>query len=160
MATIIWWWTVDYHAFFFIVFPLMVFLSPLSPVFNFHRPPSYIVLISSHHMPIPLHPPFLDFLSRFPTRFLGIPKLLTIDTLTFQGRRHRTEVWVSGHGMRRTHPGRGCTLVDQVAARGQRARTRWQTTRLPRQDNGRRRQRRHHRPRQIRWPLDALRTLP
>ena len=38
--------------------------SPL--VFHYHRPPSYIVLLSSHHMPIPFQPPFLDFLCKFP----------------------------------------------------------------------------------------------
>ena len=30
--------------------------------FHSHHPPSYVVLLSSHHMPIPLHPHFLDFL--------------------------------------------------------------------------------------------------
>ena len=33
---------------------------------HFHRPPSYVVLLSSHHMPIPLQPPFLDILCNFP----------------------------------------------------------------------------------------------
>ena len=32
--------------------------------FHFHRPPSYIVLLSSRHMPIPLQPHFLDFSAR------------------------------------------------------------------------------------------------
>ena len=38
--------------------------SPL--YFNFHRPPSNAVFLHSHHMPIPLQPPFLDFLAMFP----------------------------------------------------------------------------------------------
>ena len=38
--------------------------SPL--YFHFHRHPSYVVLLSSHHMPIPLQPSFLDFLCDFP----------------------------------------------------------------------------------------------
>ena len=38
-------------------------ISLLSPMyFHFHRPPSYVVLLSSHHMLIPIQPPFLDFL--------------------------------------------------------------------------------------------------
>ena len=41
--------------------------SPPSPLyFNFHRPPSYVVFLSYHHMPIPLQPTFLDFLCDFP----------------------------------------------------------------------------------------------
>ena len=39
--------------------------SPL--YFNFHRPPSHVLFLSSHHMPIPLQPYFLNFLSDFPT---------------------------------------------------------------------------------------------
>ena len=35
-------------------------VSPL--YFHFHRPPFNIVLLSSRHMPIPLQPPFMDFL--------------------------------------------------------------------------------------------------
>ena len=31
-----------------------------SMYFHFHRSPPYVVLLSSHHMPIPLQPPFLD----------------------------------------------------------------------------------------------------
>ena len=38
--------------------------SPL--YFHFHRPPSYVVFLSSHHMRIPLQPPFLDFSCNFP----------------------------------------------------------------------------------------------
>ena len=38
--------------------------SPL--YFHFHRPPSYAVFLSCHHMPIQLQPPFLDFLCDFP----------------------------------------------------------------------------------------------
>ena len=38
--------------------------SPL--YFHFHHPPSDAVLLSSHHMPIPPQPPFLDFLCDFP----------------------------------------------------------------------------------------------
>ena len=38
--------------------------SPL--YFHYHRPPSYVVLLSSHHMPIPLQPSFLYFLCDFP----------------------------------------------------------------------------------------------
>ena len=34
-----------------------------SPLYiHFHRPPSYVVLLSLHHLPIPHQPPFLDFL--------------------------------------------------------------------------------------------------
>ena len=37
-----------------------------SPVyFHFHRPPSHVVFLSCHHMPIPLQPLFLDFLCDF-----------------------------------------------------------------------------------------------
>ena len=36
---------------------------PSTLYFDFHRPPSYVVLLSSRHMPIPLQPPFLDFIS-------------------------------------------------------------------------------------------------
>ena len=39
---------------------------PCSLYFHFHRPPSYAVLLSSHHMPIPLQPLFLDFRCDFP----------------------------------------------------------------------------------------------
>ena len=39
--------------------------SPL--YFHFHCFPSYVVFLSSHHMPIPLQPPFLDFLCDSPT---------------------------------------------------------------------------------------------
>ena len=38
--------------------------SPL--YFHYHRPPSYVVFLSSHHMPIPLQPSFLYFLCAFP----------------------------------------------------------------------------------------------
>ena len=38
--------------------------SPVS--LHFHRPPSYLVFLSSHHMPISLQPPFLNFLCDFP----------------------------------------------------------------------------------------------
>ena len=38
--------------------------SPL--YFHYHRPPSYIVFLSSHHMPIPLQPSFLYYLCDFP----------------------------------------------------------------------------------------------
>ena len=34
--------------------------SPL--YFHFHHPPSYAVILSSHHMHIPSQPPFVDFL--------------------------------------------------------------------------------------------------
>ena len=38
-----------------------------SPLYcHFHRSPSYAVLLSSNHMPIPPQPPFLDFLCHFP----------------------------------------------------------------------------------------------
>ena len=37
-----------------------------SLVLHFHRPPSYIVLLSSHHMPIPRQPSFLDIRWDFP----------------------------------------------------------------------------------------------
>ena len=39
------------------------FPSPLC--FHFHCPLSYTMLFSSHHMPIPFQPPFLDFLCDF-----------------------------------------------------------------------------------------------
>ena len=38
--------------------------SPL--YFHYHRSPSYVVFLSSHHMPIPLKPSFLYFLCVFP----------------------------------------------------------------------------------------------
>ena len=38
--------------------------SPL--YFHIHRPPSYVVVLSSHHMLIPLQPPFPDFLWDLP----------------------------------------------------------------------------------------------
>ena len=42
-------------------------LSIPSPLyFHYHRPPSYAVFLSSHHMPIPLQPCFLYFLCDFP----------------------------------------------------------------------------------------------
>ena len=34
--------------------------------FHYHRPPSYVVFLSSHHMPIPLQPSFLYFMCDFP----------------------------------------------------------------------------------------------
>ena len=34
--------------------------------FYFHRPPSYVVILSSHHMPILVQPRFLGFLGDFP----------------------------------------------------------------------------------------------
>ena len=37
------------------------FLSSLFPVFQYHRPPSYVVVLSSHHMPIPPLPLSLLF---------------------------------------------------------------------------------------------------
>ena len=37
--------------------------SPL--YFHFHRTPSYVVFLSSHHMPLSLQPPFLDGLCDF-----------------------------------------------------------------------------------------------
>ena len=38
--------------------------SPL--YFHFQRSPFYVVFLSSHHIPIPHQPPFLDFLCDFP----------------------------------------------------------------------------------------------
>ena len=43
---------------------LPLFLLPFT--FFFHRPPSYVVFLSSHHMPIPLQSSFLYFLCDFP----------------------------------------------------------------------------------------------
>ena len=41
--------------------------TPPPPVyFHSHRPPSYVVLLYSHHITIPLQPSFLDFLCDFP----------------------------------------------------------------------------------------------
>ena len=42
--------------------PLFLFTS----TFHYHRPPSYVVFVSSHHMPIPLQPSFLYILCDFP----------------------------------------------------------------------------------------------
>ena len=43
---------------------LPLFFSPL--YLHYHHPPSYVVFLSSHHMPIPLQPPFLYNLCDFP----------------------------------------------------------------------------------------------
>ena len=40
--------------------------SPFPLYFHFHRPSSYVVLLSSQHMPIPPQPPFLDVICGFP----------------------------------------------------------------------------------------------
>ena len=52
--------------------------SPL--YFHFRRHPSYVVFLSSHHMPIPLQPPFLYFLCDFPT--FVVPLSLSFDILS------------------------------------------------------------------------------
>ena len=47
-----------------------------SPLYlHFHRPPSYVVFLSSHHIPIPLQPSFMDFLCDSPT--FVVPLLLS-----------------------------------------------------------------------------------
>ena len=58
---------------FSLISPSLCQLSSLRPsslpsplYFNFHRPPSYLMLLSSQHMPILLQPPFLNFLCDFP----------------------------------------------------------------------------------------------
>ena len=43
-----------------------LFTSYWGMYFHYHRPPSDAVFLSSHHMPIPLQPSFLDFLCDFP----------------------------------------------------------------------------------------------
>ena len=53
-------------------------LSP--PYCHFDRPPSYVVFLSSHHMPIPLQPPFLDFLCDFP-HFSSCPSYIILSLL-------------------------------------------------------------------------------
>ena len=40
--------------------------SPFPLYFHFHRPSSYVMLLSSQHMPIPPQPPFLDVICGFP----------------------------------------------------------------------------------------------
>ena len=47
--------------------PSSLYIRPSSfpRSFYFHRPPSYVVLLSSRHMPIPLQPSFLDVLCDF-----------------------------------------------------------------------------------------------
>ena len=44
--------------------------SPL--YFHYHRPPSYVVFLPSHHMPMPLQPPLLYFLCDFLPLFLSL----------------------------------------------------------------------------------------
>ena len=52
---------------------LLCLPSPL--YFHYHRPPSYVVFLSSHDMPIPLQTSFLYFLCAFPT--FVVPLILT-----------------------------------------------------------------------------------
>ena len=50
-------------SFFYVQPSSLRFSSLPSPLyFHYHRPLSYSVFLSSHPTPIPLHPPFLDFL--------------------------------------------------------------------------------------------------
>ena len=49
--------------------------SPL--YFHFHRPPFFVVLLPSHHMPILLQPPFQDFIFDFNTQHIPLNGYLT-----------------------------------------------------------------------------------
>ena len=54
-----------------LIFDIILYFVLCLPLFlplylHFHRPPSYVVFLSSHHMPIPHQPSFMDFLCDSP----------------------------------------------------------------------------------------------